>query len=333
MSTNKTPLVSIIISNHNGRHLLSECLSSLSKLDYKNYEVIVVDAGSNDGAPDMVRNRAKVMPNLRLLECAQVGIGEAINKGITIAKGDIIVFDLNSDEVVAPDWLEKLLDVLLSSSEIGIVSGTRICYGSDIVESVGGKISFFGRISNVGQGLKFSELPKTMADVDYVPLLMFRRSLLDQIGLCCETYVIYTEDVEFCVRARSAGYRIVAVPLALTFHIGSATIGEFSPRKLYFDRRNIITMHLTHFPLRNAFLCIFWTLIQTTAEALIMLPPLRRLVSSTRNSYLVKRATISHLKASLNAVSWNMVNMRTIAQTRMNERARASVSKRTNVKR
>jgi len=93
----ESKLVSIIISNYNGKEHLRECLLSLMRLKYPDYEVLVVDAASTDGSPEMVERE---FPNVRLLRKGKIGIGEAINCGIMVAKGDLIVFDLNNDDVV-----------------------------------------------------------------------------------------------------------------------------------------------------------------------------------------------------------------------------------------
>jgi glycosyltransferase involved in cell wall biosynthesis len=67
----------LIISNLNGKEMLKECLNSLERLDYPNYEIIVVDAGSTDGAPELV---AKQFPRVRLIREKRIGIGEAIKR-------------------------------------------------------------------------------------------------------------------------------------------------------------------------------------------------------------------------------------------------------------
>jgi len=85
------PPASVIISNYNGGELLKESLKSLLKQDYPKLEVIVVDAGSKDGSPELVR---KTFPEVVLIQTkTRIGIGEAINIGIKQARGEVIVFD------------------------------------------------------------------------------------------------------------------------------------------------------------------------------------------------------------------------------------------------
>lgn len=89
------PSVSVIVSNYNGGELLKRSLESLLKQDYPSLEVIVVDAGSTDRSPDTIM---KEFPEVFLIpKEARIGIGEAINIGITHAKGEVIVFDFLRD--------------------------------------------------------------------------------------------------------------------------------------------------------------------------------------------------------------------------------------------
>src|SRR3989339_2107216 len=91
------PMASIIISNCNGEKYLHECLSSLMQLDYPLYEVIVVDAASSDNSIAIIE---RDFPEVHLIKKGRIGIGEALNYGISMAHGEFIVFDLNNDDVV-----------------------------------------------------------------------------------------------------------------------------------------------------------------------------------------------------------------------------------------
>ena len=91
------PKVSLIISNFNGKDMLRDCLLSLKQLDYPDYEIIIVDAASTDGAPQMVKEE---FPEVILVNSKRkLGVDEAINIGLKKASGEIIGFDLNNDEL------------------------------------------------------------------------------------------------------------------------------------------------------------------------------------------------------------------------------------------
>ncbi|MDD1748698.1 MAG: glycosyltransferase family 2 protein, partial [Methanothrix sp.] len=195
------PLVSVIISNFNGRDLLCRCLNSLRQLHYPKVEVIVVDAGSTDGTPEMV---LADFPEVRLVREKRVGIAEALNIGIRKSNGSIVVFELNNDDVVSPGWLDPLVDTVLRSQEVGVAGGKRYMANTDRIEEAGGRI-FLGLTLGRGWMRRDSKKYNTSREVDYVSVLAVRREIFTKIGLLDETYFIGGDDVDFCLRVRRAG--------------------------------------------------------------------------------------------------------------------------------
>src|SRR5690348_7949467 len=102
----KNPLVSVIIPSWNGKHLLQECLTSLQKQSYPNFEVIVVDNGSTDGSVQFLK---KFFPKVKIVQLDKnYGFAKAINNGVKSAQGNLVAF-LNNDTLVDPKWLEYLV--------------------------------------------------------------------------------------------------------------------------------------------------------------------------------------------------------------------------------
>lgn len=296
--------------------MLKECLGSLSKLDYPNYEIIVVDAGSTDGSAVMAK---RFFPKVVLIEKGRIGIGEAINVGIKRAKGEVIIFDFNTDEIASVDWLRRLVDALKSSWDIGIVGGTRMVYGSDgIIDDAGAKIHFLGHQSKTGHGRKFADYQKHLREVDYLGCIAVKREVIDKVGLLDEAYFIYGEDADFCIRTRKKGYKIVQVPQAITYHKVSATIGSVSPRQIYFLRRAQIRLALKLFPLPKMIITLIWAGFLISTDAMMLFPLFRKLVSYTPYSHLTRIKTLYHVKASLNAFLWNIKNMPSTMSARSN---------------
>ena len=242
------PLVSIIISNYNGKDLLRGCLNSLKRLRYPNYEVIVVDSGSIDGAPEMVK---KEFPRVKLIRKGKIGIGEAINIGISASRGDVLVFDLNNDDIVSEDWLDPLVETLLSSPTIGIVCGKRYLADTNSILDSAGSVILFGITIGRGHGKMDSAKYNRIQEVDYVPVVATRRDVIERVGLLDEDFYIYGEDVDFCLRAKKLGYKTVYVPSSVFFHKRSATIGERSPRGLYWTAKSRILLIIKHHPLHK----------------------------------------------------------------------------------
>ena len=237
--------------------MLRRCLQSLINLDYPDYEIIVVDGGSIDGTPEMVK---KEFPNVILIIKPDANIGESINLGAKIAKGEIIGFDLNNDETFEPLWLKKLVNALLSSPDIGVVGGTRVKYGTELIDEAGVKFNYFGiPWSNIK--LKLKDLPKGIQEVDYVGIPIVRKEVFEMIGGCDESYEIFYEDSDFCLKVKKAGLKVCWVPDAISYHEREATIGKSSEKVLYMQLRNKIKFLLIHFSLPRLPLALTYELI------------------------------------------------------------------------
>ncbi len=312
-------LVSIIISNYNGKEHLRECLLSLACSNYSNYEIIVVDAASQDGAPEMVE---KEFPTVKLLRKGRIGIGEAINYGIMVAKGDLIVFDLNNDDVVDKNWLGELVKAINSSPDIGIVCGKRFSYGKNkILDSAGGKINFFtGETPVIGQNRIDSGEYNFQKDVDYCGVILTTRDVLKKVGLCDPDYYIYHEDADFCLRVKRAGYRVVYVPSAVFWHKGSSTVGKFSYLGYYYLNRTQIRFIIKNFPLRYMFFALTYCLVlRTGIDLLLAISPIRKLairLFPRFSGYMKSKSNPKLIKAKKEAITWNIKNIKKTLQAR-----------------
>src|SRR5256886_17512919 len=119
----RRPLVSIVISNFNGAGYLRRCLNALLQLNYPSVEIIVVDAGSTD---DSVAILQSDFSTVKVVEAGRIGIGEAINNGIRLSRGDLLLLHYNIDEIAAPAFLDRLVDVLQSFQGVRAVGGTPV---------------------------------------------------------------------------------------------------------------------------------------------------------------------------------------------------------------
>lgn len=252
------PKVSLIIPNLNGKKLLKECLISLTKLDYADYEIIVSDGGSTDGTCEMVKKDFK---KVRLIREEGAGIGRSNNLGIKASIGEIIAFDLNNDEVFKKDWLKKLVDVLISSSEIGIVGGSRIIYGTkNIIDEGGYRFNILG-LARINYGLILEQFSKEPEIVDFVGIPVFRRSLIDKIGMCDEQYHLYFEDSDFCLRAKRAGFKTIWVPTAISYHRRYSTIPSHNKDLTYILIRNNLRFIIKNFNIKSLLIALFFQVI------------------------------------------------------------------------
>ena len=309
MARTKWPKVSLIISNLNGKEMLKECLRSLERLIYPSYEIIVVDAGSTDGSAEMVSIE---FPDVRLLREERIGIYEAINKGLIAAQGDIIAFNLNNDEIFSEDWLMVLVNELLSSEEKKVVGGVRVVYGSNgIVDAAGGQVGYTGRDFIRGHGKNIRDIPQSPREVTYLGMAVFQRGLLNKIGLCDEKYYVRAGDWDFCEKARRAGYKIVSVPSAVSYHRRSVTVKPSSARNLYYSKRNHVRLFIKHYPPMQMLVALLVWVAYMARDIIRLFPPTRRILLLTGIAHThVPSEKLSELfTALLKSLWWNLENL------------------------
>jgi hypothetical protein len=243
------PKVSIIIPNWNGLEDTSECIESLKKVTYPNYEVIVVDNASEGNDVQALSERfgdyIQMVRNDR-----NYGCGEGYNSGIRYALKNSqpeYFLLLNNDVVVAPAFLSELVKVAESDAHIGIV-GPKIYYydyngRKDVIWSVGGKTRWWSPIMHRQIGKNDDDLPKyqTVRSMNWVSgtVLMLKSKLIEKVGLLNPWYFFSHEDIEYCLKARRLGFKVIYVPSAKVWHkVGAsakkAHITYFSPSAYYY---------------------------------------------------------------------------------------------------
>lgn len=216
------PKVSIIILNWNGLEDTIECLESLSKITYPNYEVIVVDNGSEGDDVGVLRNR--FASYIHIIENDKnYGFAEGNNIGVRHAlKGEAVyILLLNNDTIVAPDFLAELVKVAESDSKIGILGPKVYFYHvPNMIWFAGGKISLLAGSSNRG----YKQVDEGQFDeVDRVDFLtgscmLIKTGVLETIGLLDPMYFFAFEDVDLCLRSIRAGFSNVFVPNSKIWH-------------------------------------------------------------------------------------------------------------------
>lgn len=229
--------VSVIIPTWNGRQYLGECLESLAGQTFRDFETILVDNGSDDGSAEYVRTE---FPWVRLLALREnVGFAEGNNRGLALAQGTYVVA-LNNDTRVVPEFLKELVRVADSDAGIGMVAAKlRNYYRPEQIDAVGLKIATNGLGYNIGVGEIDGGQYDTVAP--FGPCggaALYRRAMLDKIGFFDPAFFAYYEDFDLAWRARLAGWKAVAAPRALVYHVHSATGGEMSGFKVYHTHRN-----------------------------------------------------------------------------------------------
>lgn len=256
------PLVSIIIVNCNGRGFLQGCLESIFNQSCSDFEIIFIDNGSTDDSVQYVKEK---FPDVIIIENREnLGFARANNQGIAIAKGKYIAL-LNNDTVVDREWIKSLLAKAESSSEkVGMWAGKILSMQEPgKIDSVGGLMISPDGIAK-GRGRLEEDVGQYDNDDEvFIPsacAALFKKEMLDEIGLFDEDFFAYCEDTDIGLRARLAGWRTVSVPKAVVYHYYSGTTGKYTSMKAYLVERNHVWLAVKNFPLSRLLFFPFYTI-------------------------------------------------------------------------
>jgi len=233
------PKVSIVILNWNGILDTLECLESLQKITYLDYDVIVVDNGSEGDDVSILRDKFPTQVtvvendhNYGFAEGSNIGMRCALN-----ASRPAYLLLLNNDTVAEPGFLDKLVSVAESDPDIGIL-GPRILYHdfegrNDVVWFTGGEIRWWH--PKIWRFLKLADGDmkenRTPIRVDWVSgaAMMIRASVIDRISFLDSRYFFGHEDIDYCLRAQRHHFKIVYVPTSVVWHKVGRSRGRFAP--------------------------------------------------------------------------------------------------------
>ena len=235
------PLVSVIIPNKDHRADLDLCLTSLlDKGTYRNLEVIVVENNSTEPETfDYYEELQEKRKNVRVVTWKRKFNFSAINNyGVTFAHGEYLLFLNNDVEVIEPDVIREMLGYA-RRDDVGIV-GARLLYQDDTIQHAGVVIGFGGIAGHTFIGLHQAEnsyFHRAMCAQDYSAVtaacMMSKRSLFDQVGGFREELAVAFNDIDYCLKIRSLGKKVVYNPYALLYHYESKSRGlEDTPEKV-----------------------------------------------------------------------------------------------------
>lgn len=228
-------IVSIIIVNYNGKHLMRQILSSIKKSTFKNYEIIVVDNCSSDGSVDFLK---KYFKSVKLV-CNKENLGYVgINSGIKYCKGKYILF-LNNDLELDKNCIKNLVKTLDSDESIAMAAPKLINFYERRFESGGTWISksfYNGHIKD--KETKEKEIP-------YLGVGMIKKDLIGIFGYLFDPlYFIYAEDIDLGLRIRLCGKKVMFNPNSIIYHMHSATSQQIQKNFTTFlmERNLLITL-------------------------------------------------------------------------------------------
>jgi GT2 family glycosyltransferase len=254
-------LVSLIILNYNGKKDTIEFLRSLKKTDYPNYEIIVVDNGSTDGSPQVIKRK---FPYVKLIENKKnLGFAGGMNSGIKKSRGEYIVTLDNDRFIIQKEWLSLLVETAEYDKKIGVVIPMLLRYGTNKIQGWQVAPNFLTKITSVtflfGAGKKdrgqFSKIVDIAAGNG-----LFKKEVLEKVGLFDEKMFNYFEETDLCYRIKKAGYRVVLQPKSKMWHKGSSTIKPKSYFAIYHSYKNKIRFILKNYDFLTKFFALLFNL-------------------------------------------------------------------------
>ncbi|MBA7489549.1 hypothetical protein ES702_00083 [subsurface metagenome] len=261
------PLVSVIILNWNGKQHLEECLLSLKRQTYKNFEVILVDNGSTDGSVNYIRYNFGDF--VKLIENKDnLGFAEGNNVGIRNSSGKYILL-LNNDTKADPLWIEELVKVAESDEKIGMCASKVLSLDNPkTIDNVGHLIYKDGL--NRGRGrLEYDRGQYDHIEEVFLPsgcAALYRKKMLNEIGEFDKDFFAYGDDTDIGIRGRLAGWKCMYAPTAIVYHKYSGSTSPYSLFKAFHAERNRLWIAIKYFPLPVLLCNPYYTVLRTLLQ-------------------------------------------------------------------
>ncbi|MDQ3910775.1 MAG: glycosyltransferase family 2 protein [Actinomycetota bacterium] len=240
--------MTVVVPNWNGERFLSTCLGSLRSQSFEDFETVLVDNGSTDSSVAFASRRFPEVYVLPLGENA--GFSVAVNAGIRASRAEYVAL-LNNDTEVDPHWLEALVRAADSYDEAGFFASKLVDFNDRrILDGAGDALRRSGLPYRIGYGEPDHGQYDEPAFVfgACAGAALYRRDMLDDIGLFDEDFFANCEDGDLSFRAQLAGYRCLYVPRSVVYHMGSATFGKRSPTSVRLGTRNSLCLLVKNLP-------------------------------------------------------------------------------------
>lgn len=240
------PKVCVIVLNWNGWADTSQCVSSLQRVTYSNFRVVVIDNGSTDDSVGQIR---RAFPDIEVVEAGRnLGFSGGCNAGIAraLASGADYVWLLNNDTTVEPSALLELVNKACAGPRTGAV-GSAIHFAEEpdrLQAWGGGRVNFW-----LGRSHTFDRPVRDEA-VQFITgaSLLLSRAAIEDVGVLDEGFFMYWEDADYCFRLRRAGWRLVVAGQSKVWHKGSASVGSRSARMDNYFNSSAVRFFEKHAP-------------------------------------------------------------------------------------
>jgi GT2 family glycosyltransferase len=245
-------MVTVVVPTLAADDALAECLRALESQTFRDFDVVVVD-NSGVGRAQATGERVRILANERNL-----GFGTAINQAIRASEAAYIAV-LNDDATPHPEWLAALVEAAEARPKAGMFASQVRLSGTSQLDSAGMLIAGDGSSKQRGHGEPPGNFP---ADSDILfptgSAALYRRKMLDGIGMFDERFFLYCEDTDLGLRACWAGWEAAYVAGAVVDHTYSKSAGRASALKAYYVERNRLYTVIKNFPFSMLALAKFY---------------------------------------------------------------------------
>jgi len=239
--------LAIAILNFNNLEYLEAFLPSVIEHSIDQSKIYIIDNNSQDDSMSMVE---EWFPEIDLIYLGEnYGFAEGYNKGIAQIKEPYILL-LNSDVKVTAHWLEPLLSSIQVNNIAGVMPKIKSIDNNDDFEYAGASGGF---IDSLGypfcRGRIFDHVEKDQGQYDE-PIsvawttgaaMLLKKNVFENLGGFDKDYFAHQEEIDFCIRARRAGYMLKSIPSSEVYHLGGGTLDYESSNKVYLNFRNNLT--------------------------------------------------------------------------------------------
>jgi len=245
----------VVILNWNGRHMLERFLPSVTANTTGDAEVIIADNGSTD---DSLAFLAEHYPALRVIALDKnYGFAGGYNKALAQVEADYFVL-LNDDVEVPPHWVEPVIAQMEANPLTAICQPKLLMYDQrDTFEYAGGAGGFIDKYGYpFCRGRLFTTLEQDHGQYDDAceifwasgAAMFVRADVWRQLGGLDADFFAHMEEIDFCWRAKNAGYRVEYCPASVVYHVGGGTLPKSNPRKTLLNFRNNLALLYKNLP-------------------------------------------------------------------------------------
>ncbi len=245
----------VVILNWNGKKMLERFLPSVTLHSTGDTEVIIADNGSTDDSLAFVREH---YPRLRIIELDKnYGFAGGYNLALEQVEADYYVL-LNDDVEVTPNWIEPVIAQMEQHPQTAICQPKLLMYDQrDTFEYAGGAGGFIDKYGYpFCRGRMFTTLEQDRGQYDDpCPIfwasgaaMFVRSSVWKELGGLDDDFFAHMEEIDFCWRAKNAGYEVEYCPHSVVYHVGGGTLPKSNPHKTYLNFRNNMALLYKNLP-------------------------------------------------------------------------------------